>query len=125
MATSCKQNPSATDRHPDPHQRPSTIPDTPRCYTCGKVPPKTLDQTWQQWEAMRYCDTACRKFEINELIAEVEFIIGTDHPENIAQRLGYKPASLSRRLSRAGRADLAAPFTRVDTYQRHGWGSGS
>jgi hypothetical protein len=90
-----------------------SIPDTPRCKACGKIPPKVLDQTWQQWEAMRYCGTECRRYEVNQLIAELDFIIGTDHPENIARRLGYKPTTLSRRLIRSGRADLARHFERV------------
>lgn len=50
-----------------------------------------------------------------ELIAEVEWLIGTDTPERIAQRLGYtRTKSLCRRLERAGRYDLARRFDLSD-----------
>ena len=48
---------------------------------------------------------------IDELIAEVEFLAGTDDPKNLAARLGYqRPDSLCRRLERNGRPDLARYF---------------
>jgi hypothetical protein len=62
---------------------------------------------------MRYCDPECRHAETYKLIDEIEFILGTDHPANIARRLGYKPTTLSQRLLRAGRPDLANHFWRV------------
>ncbi len=41
------------------------------------------------------------------VIAEVEFLAGSDHPEAIAHRLGYgDPRNLERVLYRAGRGDL-------------------
>lgn len=92
---------------------PEQIPDTPRCRACGKVPPKVLEQTWEDWEAMEYCDQACRRqarWSRSELVTEVEFLVGTDTPANIAQRLGYKPGSLARRLHRMGRLDIATRF---------------
>lgn len=46
-----------------------------------------------------------------ELATEVEWLTGTDHPTNIAQRLGFKdPATLAKRLQRAGRPDLATHY---------------
>lgn len=60
-----------------------------------------------------------------ELVTEVELLLTGDSPANVAARLGYKPGTLYRRLHRNGYDDLAAPFARVDTYQRFGWGRGS
>lgn len=46
-----------------------------------------------------------------EVIAEVEHLLGTDHPANIAHRLGYASvAGLVRILDRNGRRDLAGHF---------------
>lgn len=51
----------------------------------------------------------------DELVAEVEHLLGTDHPGKIAARLGYQPLSLARRLTRCGRRDLARRFDRVES----------
>lgn len=48
--------------------------------------------------------------ENRELAAEVEWLTGTDHPANIANRLGFDPATLAKRLRRAGRPDLAIHY---------------
>jgi hypothetical protein len=51
----------------------------------------------------------------DEIIAEVEHLWGTDHPVNIARRLGYsRPEPLIRTLYRADRPDLAVKFGRRD-----------
>lgn len=43
------------------------------------------------------------------VIEDVEWIVGTDHPENIARRLGYTNAeNLATLLRRWGREDLSA-----------------
>lgn len=48
---------------------------------------------------------------VSEVIAEVEWLMGTDSVERIARRLGYAtPNSLARVLHREGRHDLARPF---------------
>jgi hypothetical protein len=47
----------------------------------------------------------------NHLISEVEHLIGTDHTESIAQRLGYSSGNaLGKALSGYGRGDLARKF---------------
>ena len=44
----------------------------------------------------------------NDMINEVEWLLGTDSAESIARRLGYRSAaSLDRRLLVLNRADLA------------------
>jgi hypothetical protein len=65
------------------------------------------------------------EWPLPDLIAELKHLSGSDEPASIAERLGYKPGSLYRRLHRNGLDNLAAPFARVDTYQRFGWGRGS
>ena len=48
------------------------------------------------------------------IVGEVEHILGSDAPDNIARRLGYsRPQHLARMLERAGRDDLASHFRRV------------
>ena len=52
-----------------------------------------------------------RAAERAHLASEVEWLLGTDSPDRIAVRLGYRNAkSLARVLSRHGRADLASHF---------------
>jgi hypothetical protein len=90
---------------------------TPYCLHCGRVCPKTLEQTWTDWEAMRFCDDTCERahrLPRDELIEELELLLGTDHLNSIARRLGYRPDSLARRLQRCGRPDLARHFNRLE-----------
>ena len=48
------------------------------------------------------------------LIEDIEHLLSYDTAAHIAARLGYeKPRSLARRLSRAGRHDLARQFWRA------------
>jgi hypothetical protein len=55
------------------------------------------------------CQALRHAAERDYLIGEVEFLKGTDHPESIAARLGYRSAAnLARVLTRYGRPDLAA-----------------
>lgn len=87
---------------------------TPTCRTCGNIPPKTPDITWTQWERLRYCDEQCDprppRWRRDELLAELQLLLGTDEPASIARRLGIRPRSLVRRLDRYGRHDLARHF---------------
>lgn len=93
----------------------STDP-TPRCLHCGKVCPKLPEQTWDQWEAMTFCDAGCKRahrLARDELLEELEHLLGTDRLASIARRLGSNPKALAKRLHRMGRHDLALPFERV------------
>ena len=46
------------------------------------------------------------------VIEDVEWVAGTDHPDNIARRLGYSNGdSLSKQLRNWGRHDLATRVT--------------
>lgn len=44
----------------------------------------------------------------DDLVSEVEWLVGTDHRERIAARLSLTTGALERRLYRAGRGDLVA-----------------
>ncbi len=46
-----------------------------------------------------------------QVIEDIEFMLSNrEHPAVIATRLGYSAATIARRLSKAGRCDLAGPF---------------
>lgn len=48
---------------------------------------------------------------VEELIEEIEFLLGTDDPKNLAYRLGYpEPGKMASKLSYRGRHDLAKHF---------------
>lgn len=52
------------------------------------------------------------KHQAAEVIEEVELLLGTDTPDSIARRLGYKSVpTLQRVLTRASRGDLASKLT--------------
>ena len=62
-----------------------------------------LRRTTQSWADQRAA-----------LIEDIEHLLSFDTAAHIAARLGYeKPRSLARRLSRAGRHDLARQFWRA------------
>ena len=49
----------------------------------------------------------------DQAIEDVEWVAGTDHPDNLARRLGYKSGvSLVTQLQHWRRYDLAARLTR-------------
>ena len=49
----------------------------------------------------------------DQVIEDVEWVAGTDHPDNIARRLGYRNGdSLTKQLWNWGQRDLAARLTR-------------
>jgi hypothetical protein len=59
-------------------------------------------------EASREAWLQQRHNETQDLIEEYEQLRNTDHPRNLAKRMGYpQPASLARRFYRYGRLDLA------------------
>ena len=49
----------------------------------------------------------------DQVIEDCEWLAGTDHPDNIARRLGYRNGdSLTKQLWNWGQRDLAARLTR-------------
>lgn len=55
-----------------------------------------------------------------DVLSEVEFLLGQRSPDAIATALGYtRPSSTARALYRAGRPDLARPFNNADWRTRH------
>ena len=49
----------------------------------------------------------------DQVIEDCEWLAGTDHPDNIARRLGYRNGdSLTRQLWNWGQRDLVARLTR-------------
>ena len=49
----------------------------------------------------------------DQVIEDCEWLAGTDHPDNIARRLGYSSEhSLTAQLQRWGQCDLVARLTR-------------
>ena len=49
----------------------------------------------------------------DQVIEDCEWLAGTDHPDNIARRLGYSDGdSLTKQLWNWGQRDLAARLTR-------------
>ena len=49
----------------------------------------------------------------DQVIEDCEWVAGTDHPDNIARRLGYRNGnSLTKQLWNWGQRDLAARLTR-------------
>lgn len=97
------------------------------CQTCGqplvrKVWSRGERESTTKFNARRYCDQECAKPARTraltrgskprnhaELLEDLEWIIGTDHPDNIARRLGYSNAeNLERVLHKWRRPDLAA-----------------
>lgn len=53
-----------------------------------------------------------------ELVEEVSALLGSRPAESVLEALGMSPASLSRRMYRAGRADLARPFESIAGHNR-------
>lgn len=47
----------------------------------------------------------------DELLAEVEFLLGTDHPENIARRLGVTVSGIEKAARARGKQAIAVAFT--------------
>jgi hypothetical protein len=51
------------------------------------------------------------------LAEDVEFMLTSDHPLRIAERVGRTPSTIARALYREGRPDLAQPFDEIE-YER-------
>ena len=76
------------------------------CPSCGS--PMSPD-------AKRTC-RACYAMPIPDLVEELQ-LLANEAPERAAQRLGTNTAALARRLYRAGRPDLARPFSAAQKRQ--------
>src|SRR5215207_4064678 len=60
---------------------------------------------------------------IHEIVDELDRIIGTDHPNNITKRLGYKTIEgLKKALNNYGRPDLTEKLNKpqLNPYPQHG-----
>lgn len=75
---------------------------TPRCLGCGGWLLETRNESFHNLE--------CRRERVRYAVEELEFLRGTDRPENLAARLGFTATSLVRALHRHGRPDLAKMF---------------
>jgi len=76
-----------------------------RCFGCAGILPHHSRRV--------YCRDQCKRTRIQYVISELDFLIGTDEPWSLAQRLGYPTTdALARMLYREGRPDLAVHFER-------------
>lgn len=92
------------------------------CRQCGNQYARTRDESKAHWQARKFCGRSCAgvaarlkqvKGKREERIEDVEWLLGTDSPDNIAARLGYKDAAnLATLLRRWDRPDLAARLAR-------------
>ena len=79
-------------------------------YTRRMCSTECAHASWwrQSKERVAAARMARTKLRHDTVTAEVEFLLGTDSPDNIARRLGYSCADmLSKRLTEWGRTDLA------------------
>lgn len=92
------------------------------CEQCGNQYARTRDESQAHWKARKFCGRSCAgaaawiktaATKREARIEDVEWLLGTDSPDNIATRLGYKDATtLVTLLKRWDRPDLAARLTR-------------
>jgi AraC-like DNA-binding protein len=82
-----------------------------RAIRKGWLPPLAWDDIDDPNESPTLTDDPKDRAEV---IAQLEWIIDSDHPTRIAKRLGYeRPESLIRSLARWGRHDLASRLERA------------
>ena len=96
--------------------------DTRACERCGKAYTRRPDCSRKQFTETRFCSRTCRNFYAShkrtenvrrDRIEDIEWILDSDSPENVARRLGYKNAGvLIRMCERWDRPDLAARLYR-------------
>lgn len=93
--------------------------DTKPCQNvdCEKRCVRRKKEPEQLWSKRKYCSAGCAnsrwKVRHDHMIGEVEWIIGTDHPESIARRVGYAHAKdLVTLLREKGRPDLGDKLSR-------------
>jgi hypothetical protein len=103
------------------HGTPVTIPPDPDAAEHLRTLAKAVGAVcsrpdcYRARKALGVCDAHYKaERRRQERIRDIEWIIDTDHPERIAQRLGYeRPESLVRTLQRWGRHDLANRLERA------------
>ena len=90
---------------------------TPVGRSVSRVSTMALNRGWdppEAWPGSSIDDPDAKPQKVYarlDKVAEVEFLVGTDTPENISARLGYSdPANLARFLFRKGRGDLSRHF---------------
>ena len=92
------------------------------CKGCPNALRRRPDESWARYEAREFCSSGCSGRANSTAAAEarrqakledVEWLVGTDSPQNIATRLGYKDlGNLTAVLQRWGRDDLAQRLIR-------------
>ena len=92
------------------------------CKGCPNTLTRRPDESWARFDAREFCSSGCSGRANSTAAAEarrqakledVEWLVGTDSPQNIATRLGYKDlGNLTAVLQRWGRDDLAQRLTR-------------
>ena len=103
-------------------RRPSPV--VPKqCKSCGNTLARRDRESPGKYQRRAYCNETCstqhlRRKEFRTIgpraayvIEELEFLGGTDDPDRLATRLGYKNGrTLAEALRKFGRYDLAALF---------------
>lgn len=84
------------------------------CSPSPRIRRGLCDKHYSRWQRHGDTSTVLRGLATRHTVEDLEWILGTDHPERIARRLGRTPATLTRMLERAGRHDLAAPFRNAE-----------
>jgi len=102
----------------------TSTPASRTCKGCPNVLRRRHDESWARYEAREFCSSGCSgrakslaaaEARRTQRIEDVEWIVGTDSPENVATRLGYKDlGSLLKTLRRWGRDDLADQLTEAE-----------
>ena len=99
----------------------ATLAATPpkTCELCGALFARGAKDGLAKWLTRRFCSGRCtglagaaarseaERARREQVIEDFEWIVGTEHPERIAARLGFPCVEhLQRNLYRWGRADL-------------------
>lgn len=89
------------------------------CQQCGAPITRRSDESPAQYARRRVCSRACAAASRHRgrtvVVEDLQWIIGTDHPDRVARRLGYANAhSLARVLHKWGMTELARRLDRVE-----------
>lgn len=92
------------------------------CEQCRKQYARTRGESKRHWQSRKFCGRTCAGLAARikqaadkraERIEDLEWLVGTDTPENISRRLGYSDLdTLIRSLQRWDRPDLLAKLNR-------------